>query len=369
MDRDAYLVEGADDLVSPALVYYRDIIVANTKRIVEMAGGADRLWPHVKTHKTAELIRMQMEMGISRFKCATVAEAEMTAVEGAAHIILAYPLVGPNINRYLRLAKDFPGTVFYAIGDNFDQLAILAEALCRSGSRMNVLIDVDIGMHRTGASLDSLEALYGRCAALDGLVMKGLHCYDGHRHEHELDARKSAAYDGDKKVLEIQGALRQKGLECEILVMGGSPSFPCRTGNSGFFLSPGTIFVGDWGYYSNYPDLAFTPGAALFCRVVSHPSGRSFTLDLGSKGIATDPAGDRGVIAGLPEARPLFQSEEHWVFSLPEGKDLPPIGSVQYVIPTHVCPTSALYSEVVAVSGGKIDGRWAVKARNRQINY
>jgi len=369
MERNTYALEDTGNLISPALVYYKDIILNNTKRIIEMAGGPQQLWPHVKTHKTAELIRMQIELGVTRFKCATVAEAEMTAEAGGAHIILAYPLIGPNVSRYLRLAKAYPKTVFYAIGDNFECLSILAKEACEMGMSMNVLIDVDIGMHRTGVPLDLLESLYERSSGLKGISLKGLHCYDGHRNDREISQRKAMVEENDRKVLDIRELLVRKGFECELLVMGGSPSFPCRTGQEYFYLSPGTIFVGDWGYYSKFPDMEFTPGAAIFCRVVSHQAGNTFTLDLGCKGIASDPAGDRGVIAGLMEAKPVFQSEEHWVFSLPSGTALPPIGSDQYVIPTHVCPTSALYPEIQVAQAGKIIDRWQVGARNRKLNY
>ena len=369
MERDAYVLKDTGNLISPALVYYKDIILANTKRIMEMAGGPQQLWPHVKTHKTVELIRMQIELGITRFKCATVAEAEITAEAGGQHIILAYPLVGPNISRYLSLIKAYPQTVFYAIGDDFAPLSVLAKEANGMGICMNVLIDVDIGMHRTGVSLDLLESLYERLSGVKGISLKGLHCYDGHCKDPDFSRRKAMAEESDRKVLQIRESLKRKGLECELLVMGGSPSFPCRTGKKEFYLSPGTIFIGDWGYYSSLPDLAFTPGAALFCRVVSHQAGNTFTLDLGCKGIAADPAGERGIIAGLEKAKPLFQSEEHWVFSLPPGTDLPPIGSDQYVIPTHVCPTSALYPEIQVAQGGKVLDSWQVSARNRRINY
>jgi len=234
---------------------------------------------------------------------------------------------------------------------------------------MNVLIDVDIGMHRTGIPVDLLEALYERVSALKGLHLKGLHCYDGHRNDRDFGQRKAMAEEGDRKVLQIRESLQGKGFKCEILVMGGSPSFPCRTGIADFYLSPGTIFIGDWGYYLKLPDMAFSPGAAVFSRVLSHQTGNTFTLDLGHKGIAADPAGERGTIAGLEEAKPLFQSEEHWVFSLPQGTTLPPIGSSQYVIPTHICPTSALYPEIQVAQGGKIVEQWQVSARNRRINF
>ena len=127
MDRNLYALNDTSDLISPALVYYRDIILDNTKRIIEMAGSADRLWPHVKSHKVAEMISMQIDLGIPRFKCATIAEAEMCAEAGASQIILAYPLVGPNISRFLRLAAHYAKVTFYAIGDDFAQLSILSD--------------------------------------------------------------------------------------------------------------------------------------------------------------------------------------------------------------------------------------------------
>jgi D-serine deaminase-like pyridoxal phosphate-dependent protein len=369
MDRSTYALSGTETLVSPALIYYRDIIVANTKRIIEMAGGADRLWPHVKSHKSAEMLRLQLDLGISRFKCATMAEAEMAAEAGGTHIILAYPLIGPNVSRYLSLARAYPHTVFYAIGDDYDQLSCLSSEALKAGVNLNTLIDVDMGMHRTGVPIEKLESLYERAAALKGISLAGLHCYDGHIHDRDLKLRQAAVEELDRQILAIQGSLKQKGLACNTLVMGGTPSFPCRIGKNGYYLSPGTIFIGDWGYYTNLPDLAFTPGAALFTRVVSHPSPNTFTLDLGYKGIASDPPGDRGVIAGMEKAKPLFQSEEHWVFSLPEGEELPPIGSACYVIPTHICPTSALYPEIAVARNGKIGEVWQVSARNRRLRY
>ena len=373
MDRSIYALDETGDLISPALVYYKDIILDNTKRIIEMAGGPALLWPHVKSHKSDEMIRMQIGLGITRFKCATIAEAEMTAGAGASHIILAYPLIGPNISRYLELTKAYPKTVFYAIGDDFDQLSILAGESQKMGISLNTLIDVDMGMFRTGVPLDLLESFYESSSALKGITVKGMHCYDGHCKDRDYGLRKAMVEENDRKVLLVKESLQKKGLECGIMVMGGTPSFPCRAGKAGFYLSPGTLFIGDWMCYSNLPELSFTPGAALFTRVVSHCGFKSgantFTVDLGCKGIATDAAGDRGVIAGLEQAKALFQSEEHWVFSLPENMALPAIGSACYVIPTHICPTSALYPEILVSQGGKITGRWLVNARNRKITY
>jgi len=377
MQRNIYALKDTAKLISPALVYYKDIILENTLQIIKMAGGPEQLWPHVKSHKTTEMIRMQIELGITRFKCATIAEAEITAEAGAAHLIFAYPLIGPNIERFLKLARDFSQTVFYAIGDDLQQLSLLSEEACRAGMSVNFLVDTDLGMHRTGVPLDLLESFCERASALKGIKLKGLHCYDGHCHG-DPDVRKAMVDASDRKVLEMQALLRKKGHECDILVMGGTPAFPCRAGKTGFYLSPGTLFLSDGKSTSELTEVSFTPGAALFCRVVSHCGRKSsglisadniFTIDLGCKGISTDQSGDRGAIAGLPEARPVLHSEEHWVFSLPEGMEPPAVGSECYVIPAHICPTSALYPEIQIAQGGKITGQWQVGARNRKIKY
>ena len=103
-----YAFEGQQDLASPQLVYYPALIRQNIQKMIAIAGGADRLWPHIKTHKMAQVVQMQLEAGIDRFKCATIAEAEMAAQAGAKRITLAYPLVGPNIRRFAALQQAFP---------------------------------------------------------------------------------------------------------------------------------------------------------------------------------------------------------------------------------------------------------------------
>lgn len=86
-----YLFEESKDVITPTLVYYLDIIRENIKKAVSLAGGPENLWPHVKTHKMAQMVRLQMSAGITRFKCATIAEAEMAASCGAGDVLVAYP--------------------------------------------------------------------------------------------------------------------------------------------------------------------------------------------------------------------------------------------------------------------------------------
>lgn len=365
-----YTLRHTEEIISPALIYYRDILVENTSKAIALAGGATRLWPHVKTHKTQAFIQLQMQLGIAKFKCATIAEAEMLALSGAGEILLAYPLVGPNIRRYIALAGLYPAIHFYAIGDDEKQLSALSACAAEVGMRIDVLLDINMGMNRTGVAYEDAAALYEACAALPGINMVGMHCYDGHHSMKEQAVRYGKSAEADAHIAEIQRGLQEKGLRCDIVIIGGTPSFPCHAqGEKGWYLSPGTLFVQDAGYAENVPELGLAPGAAVLTRVVSHPRAGLFTLDLGSKGIAADPKGARGVIVGLEDAAPVAQSEEHWVFAMAEGceKERPSIGEVLYVIPTHICPTSALYPSILVAEDGQLVDEWLVTARNRRL--
>ncbi len=370
MDIENYMISGAENVPSPSLIYYSDIIEENTKKVIKMAGGAERLWPHVKTHKMADIVKRQIMLGITRFKCATIAEAEMAALCGAEDILIAYPLVGPNIRRFIELNEAYPASRFWALGDNFEQLSILSRASEERGLKTRLLIDVNIGMNRTGTEIKDAETLYIKCAELKGLEPLGLHCFSGNYKQSDVKERQENVDGPVKAVFEVRSALINGGCRFEAIIFGSTPSLPCYAKYDDVFLSPGTAFVTDWGYYSLFKDLDFEPGAAILSRVVSRTRAGLFTLDLGYKAIAADPQGARGVILGFESAEPLFHCEEHWTFKMRDGEEdkTPEVGSVLYVIPTHICPTTALYPFALSVKDKRVFEKWEVTARNRQLN-
>lgn len=358
-----YSFSGQEKVFSPQLVYYKDIIEQNISRMAEIAGDPKRLWPHVKTHKMAEMVKLQLAKGIRHFKCATIAEAQMCAEAGAEALLLAYPLVGPNLGRFLTLCQRYPGTVCYAMSDNTEQAALMGKAALEAGTELLLMMDVDIGQHRTGVPLDSVVGTYRSWAALPGVRMCGLHCYDGHRHEQNYAQRLALVEETDKQILAIKEAL-----QCGLVILGGTPSFPCHAALTEEALSPGTCVIQDADYQRMYPDMHFTPGAAVLTRVISRPGRREFTLDMGTKAVASDPA-VKAVIAGMEYAETVLHNEEHWVVRVPEEHiaDIPPIGAILFAVPSHICPTTALYPSVPVIENGGIIGEWTVTARNRCI--
>jgi D-threonine aldolase len=364
-----YRLEGTSELLSPSLLIFRDLLRQNLSDMITMARGADRLRPHVKTHKMGEVVRLAGALGIRKHKCATIAEAEMVAAAGGTDALLAYPLVGPNIPRFIRLISRYPETTFRVTVDHPDSaraLALAAEGLDRP---VPVLVDLEVGMGRTGIDPGEPAAeLYELLARLPNLTPDGLHAYDGHIHDTDLSARRKAVRSGQEKTLELRDRLISRGLPVPRLVFGGTPSFPIHAelDDPGVECSPGTIVLQDHGYATMYPDLAFTPAALLFTRVVSRPRPDRLCLDLGHKAVAADPAGPRVYLIDLPEARFVGHNEEHLVVETPEA-DRYPIGTALLAIPTHICPTCALHRRVYVMSAGRLEGEWEVTARDRVI--
>src|SRR5260370_30438551 len=107
-----YRLKDPSQVFSPSLLFYKDLTQSIVARPLAIAGGPERLRPHVKTHKTREIVRLQVAAGITKHKCATIAEAEMLGSCEVPDVLIAYPIVGPNCGRVARLAAKFPGTRF-----------------------------------------------------------------------------------------------------------------------------------------------------------------------------------------------------------------------------------------------------------------
>lgn len=365
-----YQIKNAEKIASPALIYYPEQIRRNLKKMADLAGGTERLWPHVKTHKCANVVKLCQEAGIRRFKAATVAEAEMCAQCAAKEVVLAYPLVGPNIERFMKLQEVYPDTIFYAIHESYACISKIAEVSVNHGLTTPVMLDVNSGMDRTGVALDAALDVYRACTGLPGIRMCGIHSYDGHHVQLSLEERVNSVHNTAGKLHSLQRAVAASGAGNPIIIVAGTPAFPCYRDEQDFYVSPGCCILHDYGYWHNYPDLDFEPAALVLGRVISHPAKGMFTIDVAPKSIAADPEGLRGYILGWAEDIELVRrNEEHTVFRMKKEskRGRPNIGQVLYVIPTHICPTNALYPSAGVVEKGVLTGEWAITARNRKI--
>lgn len=364
-----YALPDVSELLSPGVLVFPAMVRQNLQNMIAVARGADRLRPHVKTHKMAEIVRMAELMGIHKHKCATLAEAEMVAAAGGADVLVSYPLIGPNIKRFANLVRGYRNTVFRATVDDPEPARALSEAVAGLGRRVPVLVDLEIGMGRTGIDPgDAAAELYALVDRLPNLVADGLHAYDGQIHDADPAERARSARPGIERVLALRDRLLKRGQDVPRVVLGGTPTLPIHAEADipGVECSPGTTVLYDQSYLTRYPDLPFRPAALLLTRVVSRPRPGRLCLDLGYKAVAADPSGPRAHLLDIGDARPVMHSEEHLVIETAHADDYP-VGTPLLAVPTHVCPTMALHRRVDVIEDGEHVGRWDVTARDRVV--
>ncbi len=355
------------EIPSPALLIFQERVTLNLRRMIEITGGPDRLRPHVKTHKLGPLIAQQRALGIDKFKCATIAEAELCATEGAADVLLAFPPLGPNARRICELARRFPKTRFAAIADSTEGLRALGSAARAAHLVFDVLVDLDCGMHRTGIPPhDGAVELYRQLAATDGLRAAGLHAYDGHLHESDRCLREASCDAAFAPVLELRKTLIAAGLGVPALVAGGTPTFPFHAMHTERECSPGTTVLWDFGYGDAFPDLGFLHAAVLLTRIISKPGPNRLCLDLGHKAIASENPQPRARLLELSEATAVMHSEEHLVIETSRADEFA-VGEALHAIPRHICPTVALHSEAFVIRSGEKAETWPIVARARRL--
>lgn len=355
---------------SPALLVYPARIKHNINEMIRIAGSPERLVPHVKTHKISAIVKMQLKAGITRFKCATIAEAEMLGQAGAKEVLIAYQLHGPKIIRLLQLVKNYPKVNYASLVDNTDSVSELNNLFAKQGLTAAVYVDIDNGMHRTGFSAKGdIVSFYKKINSFPNIHCKGLHVYDGHIHETDFAKRKSKCVTAFKPVRQAASSIEESGLPKPDVIAGGSPTFPIHALNPDVSCSPGTSLLWDKGYAGSFPDLPFLPAAVLLTRIISKPVTGKITIDLGYKSVASENTIEKRIsFLTLNNYKVGKQSEEHWEVKVTgkEWKDLR-IGDALYGIPYHICPTVALYDKVIVVEDGVVKGKWTVEARDRQL--
>jgi D-serine deaminase-like pyridoxal phosphate-dependent protein len=364
-----YEPKNPQNIFSPALLIYPHRIEANIQHLIEIAGSVTRLRPHVKTHKMPEIVAMHQKYGISKLKCATIAEAEMVASCGVRDVLLAYQPVGPTQERLVALGRRFPETQFGCLVDNERVLGEMTAVVAQSDVQLNVWIDIDNGNGRTGIQPGlAAENLAKLISDTPQLTFAGFHVYDGQFTDYAIKVRTAKANEAFTPVHEMAKHLAAEGVEVGNIIAGGSPTFPVHALNVGIDLSPGTYVLWDMGYSTLCPELPFVPAAVLLTRVVSKPAANRLCLDLGHKAVAAENPLDKRVrFLNAPDAKYIDQKEEHLVIELPNGENFN-VGDILYGVPWHICPTVALHQEATVINEeGVVVAQWPIVARNRKL--
>lgn len=364
-----YTVENVSELDSPALLLYHKRVQQNIDRMIHMAGNADRLLVHVKTNKMPGVVKMLLASGISRFKCATLAEAAMVARAGGRYLILAHQLVGPKINSLVQLRRQFPDVFMASLVDCREQADRHQKIFASTGLIADVFLDINNGMDRSGHPLDDqLLPLYSYLQQQPGLRCHGLHIYDGHWRDTDFNTRKEKIDQDFRGIEELLAAIQMEGLPRPMVVAGGTPSFTTHLLRKDTYCSPGTCVLWDWGYGEKLSEQTFDFAALVLSRVISKPAPGIISIDLGHKAIAAENSIDKRVrFLNLENYQLLSQSEEHGVLQVTDW-DKWQVGDVLYGVPYHICPTVNLYDRAYVVREGKAMESWEVLGSSRKIS-
>jgi len=370
-----YRVSGIEDVLTPALVLYPDLIAANIEQTLNLLeGNADRWRAHIKTAKLGLTLRMLVERGIRNFKCATTLELLVACQNGAADVLLAYPVMGANARRAQEIARQFPAVRISVLAENEDQVQQW------HASRVGIFLDINTGMNRTGIEQSQTDRVVRLARAITdaGLEFRGLHYYDG-QFGGLIDGegkseRTQAAHRGYDRLLEIVNELERTGISLPEVITSGTPTFPSsltyedfRRDNFLHRVSPGTIVYCDATSLDQLPrEYGYQPAALVLTRVVSQPHPGIITCDAGHKTVSADAGVPTCVVLGHPELTPLSPSEEHLPIQVAQEATAPQVGEMLYLLPRHICPTVNNFDCALLVKDGNIDALERVSARGRE---
>lgn len=349
--------------LSPALVVCLETVRHNIGTVLGMAGNDPGRWrPHLKTTKLPVVWRELLAHGVRQVKCATIREAALFlavgegfrdrggAAEGPIDVLLAYPLVGPALERLGELARRTPWA-------RISVLVECEEAVASVPPGVDIFVDVNPGMDRTGVPASEGESIL-RTARAAGSRFRGFHFYDGHLHDHPLPERHLAAAPLYARLLELRESCLEQGFRVEELITSGTPSFPCALGFEGFRslegtlhrISPGTVVFHDQRSAEDLPGIDLRSAARLMTRVVSHPRPGRVTCDAGSKSIAAEAGDPCARVVDHPDWVADAPSEEHLPLEIKSG-DPPSRGDILWLVPRHVCPTVNLAERAWILDG------------------
>ena len=335
---------------TPCLVIDHGAVHENLAAVLALCGAADRLVPHVKTHRAPWLVADLVQKGLRAFKAATPAELEMVLAAAAPEVIWAYPSVNEAaIKRVIAAARAHPAARVSALVHNEGGVEIWRRCLgsARPAS-VRLRVDIDPGMHRTGLAMAEEAAAIARGLADEGLF-SGWHAYEGHIHDTDIERRQERVADLAEVLFDFV-AQAHPDADTPDLIVGSSYTFDLWPRRAGLRVSPGSWVYSSLRHGVDLPHLGWRQAAYVLATVIRR-EGADATLDAGAKAVGADmPLQERFAWTG----RIKLMSEEHSVVE----SDWHHVGERVLLTPGHAWTTAYLYP-VAWVRG--LDGSWRLK--------
>jgi len=347
------------DIDTPALLLDLDAFERNIATLAaSVQGRTIRVRAHAKTHKCAEIAKRQIAAGAIGVCCQKVSEAEAVVDGGIGDVLVSNEVVGAaKIRRLAELAKRAH------VGVCVDDAANVHD-IAATGAKLDVYVEVDVGMHRCGVAPGQPAVDLARAITQNkNLRLAGLQAYHGRaQHVRSMSERRAAIDQAARAVLSTKELLKKAGLPCPIVTGAGSGTYMLEVESGAWDeIQPGSYVFMDADYGKNEwaaPLPRFQHSLFVLATVMSRPAADRAVLDAGLKASSVD--------SGMPLVwqRSGFAytraSDEHGVL---EGANLPALGEKVFLVPGHCDPTVNLYDWYVCVRGGRVEALWPITAR------
>jgi 3-hydroxy-D-aspartate aldolase len=357
------------DVDTPALLIDLDAFERNLHRMADALpkDGRVKLRPHAKTHKSPAIALRQIALGAVGMCCQKVGEAEILVAGGIQDVLVSNEVVGSaKLRRLAALARD--ARVGICV-DDAANVADLQEAAKAAGTRLNVLVEIDVGASRCGVTPGEAAALLAeKISRSANLTFAGIQAYHGAaQHIRQHAERRAAIMRAADMAASTCDLLHRRGIDCPVIAGAGTGSFRFEI-ESGVYneLQCGSYVFMDADYARNldiHGDVTpeFEHSLFLWTTVMSRPTELRAIVDAGLKAFSVDSG--MPTLPDIPDADLTKASDEHGRLDLRRPTNALRLGDKIRLIPGHCDPTVNLHDWYVGVRGSTVEAVWPVAAR------
>lgn len=358
------------DIPTPALLIDKPAMERNLQKMQSFLSGTSAgLRPHTKTHKSPIIAKMQLEYGAVGVCAAKVSEAEVLFDHGLRNILVTSPVVTEDkIKRVIALASQ--SDQVRIVVDRQDNAMNLNEAAAVAGIKLNVLIELRMGMIRTGIehgkpAWDLFEAI-NRSSHLN---FYGIQAYAGSvQHIKGYQNRKQASQEALAPAQQMKKELLAAGHQVEALSVGGTGTYSVDANLDGITdIQAGSYLFMDVDYLiiggkegDLYSD--FEPSLYVLSTAISQPMPGSITIDAGSKSFSKDKMPQLKDVTGIEYS---FAGDEHGILTFKDPSREIKVGEKVLLLTSHCDPTINLYDDYYVYNGEEVEEIWPVAGRGK----
>jgi D-serine deaminase-like pyridoxal phosphate-dependent protein len=359
------------DLDTPCLVLDMDVLERNLQKMQDAVRQAGKnLRPHVKTHKCSALAKKQIETGAIGVCVAKVSEAEVLVKAGLGAILVTGPVVTPRkVERLVDLVTTAPSLM--VVVDHPGNIELLDAVLCTKGMSMGVLLDLDVGLKRTGVKPQDALALADQIVSRPNLRLRGIQAYAGHiQHISSYDKRKHVSHECLREAVHVFRELRATVPTCTIFSASGTGTFDIDLAipeiselQVGSYVCMDTQYLSIGSADNDARFVSFDPALRLLTTVVSVNHEGFVTVDAGLKSLYKDGGKPQVIMPDNTALEYDWFGDEYGEITSKDKSGLPPLGAVLELVTSHCDPTVNLFDRYYLTRGKQVIGTWPIDLR------